>query len=356
MTAESRIEQSYDSTATIDQMNPVAAFSGRFPQSVSPVSHFTVRAWDGTTGDALAQVQDFGDLASRRTTSSTTFSTRPSPARTSRASSTLDASANGPGTLLAQRESTYTVNNAIPAATEIRDLVIGGNQPLSGTPGTPYTGAATQVQASNITLDPGDLGNIGTLTDPTGYQLSYTYEPITETYVTGVTDSFGLTSSRTMNLDFGLAATTTDANAQVVTYSYDQWGRVQDVWGPTDPTTGQATIAMQYSQGGIGGPAWALTQHKDFQSATGDTIDTVTFADGSAGSSRPNRRRTCSSPTGRRPMATTSAASSSGTPTGGSCRKANPSSTTPVPRRRWCRRSRRTPSSSRTTASTVPPA
>jgi len=36
-----------------------------------------------------------------------------------------------------------------------------------------------------------------------------------------VTDSFSLASSSTPNLDFGLPATTTDANGKVVTYSYD---------------------------------------------------------------------------------------------------------------------------------------
>ena len=276
MFAEGRIDQPFDGTTAIDQVNPQAAFSGMFPQTVSPVSHYTVRAWDGT--GSLTQYQDFGDLASTaddiiyhlqyQTFSGTHFT----------GLSHIDEQTNGAGTLLAQREASYTVTSGRPQVTQIRDLVIGGNQPVSG---SPYTGTSTQVQTSNITYNTADLGNVGSFTDPTGYKLTYTYDTNTKTQVTGVSDTFGLTSSRTMSQDYGLPATTTDANGKVVTYNYDSYGRLSKIWAPGDATTGQATIQMTYSQGGAAAATpWAMTQHKDFQSTTGDTIDTIAFADG----------------------------------------------------------------------------
>ncbi len=277
VSVERRIDQPYDGTIQFSAVNPSVVFSTMSPTNTAPVGRVTNRLFSAT-GD-LTQFQDFGDLASSvdnvnynlqyQTFSGTHFT----------GLIHVDAKAGGPGTLLAQRESTYTVTGTRPQLTQVRDLVIGGNQP-GGT--TAYTGTSTQVQTWNFTYNPADLGNLATATDPTGYKLTYTYDANTKSHVATITDSFGLTSSATYNQDFGLPATTTDANGQVVTYNYDGCGRMSKVWAPGDPTTGQPTIQMTYFQGNALPHAtpWALTQHKDVQSTTGDTIDTVAFSDG----------------------------------------------------------------------------
>jgi YD repeat-containing protein len=180
-------------------------------------------------------------------------------------------------TPVAEREATYVLTNGNPRLTQISDHVFGGNKP--GTT-TPYAG-----ELSTYTFDydeaSGDHGLLRTFTVPSGYTLTYGYDPQTLTYVTSVLDSFGYSLSSTPSYDFGLPLTTTDANGKTTTYSYDSAGRLAKIWGPTDPTVGTPTIQMSYSAGGTGGfPAWAMTQHKDVQSTTGDTIDTVTFVDG----------------------------------------------------------------------------
>jgi RHS repeat-associated protein len=247
-----------------------------FPATQSPVSHYTLHGWDANGN--LTFYVDYGDLTSSADDLIYNLQYQMFSGTHFTGLNHIDARMAGPETLVAQREATYTVTNNRPQVTQIRDLVIGGSQPVSG---SPYTGTSTQIQTYNLTYNTADLGNVGTFTDPTGYELTYTYDAATKTHVTGVSDTFSLTSSRTMNQDYGLPATTTDANGKVVTYNYDSYGRLSKVWSPVDPTTGQATIQMTYSQGGAGAATpWAMTQHKDFQSTTGVTIDTVAFADG----------------------------------------------------------------------------
>jgi RHS repeat-associated protein len=242
--------------------------------SAAPVAHYTIRTFDGQGN--MDTVIDEGDLANtsdniRHELHYVTFT-----GQHFTGIDNVTTKLPGPGTVIAQRDATYTLAGTRPLLTQMRDFVYGGNQPVTG---TPYTG---QTSTYTFTYDPADLGNLKTATDPTGYKLTYSYDTTTKTHVTSASDTFSLTSSATYNLDFGLPLTTTDANGKVVTYNYDAFGRTSKIWGPTDPTTGQATIQMSYSQGGTTAAAvpWALTQHKDFQSTTGDTIDTVTFVDG----------------------------------------------------------------------------
>ena len=275
VTGEGRVDEAYDRTVQLFA-NPTTVFSGRFPVTQAPVAHYTVRGW---SPDGLSIYVDFGDLTS--TTDDVIYNLQYTtyPGITHLTALThIDERTNGSGQLLAQRDATYTVTNNRPQLTTVSDRIINGYQPVTG---TLYTGTAAQIQTTNITYNTADLGNIATYTDPTGYKLTYTYDSATKTHVTGVSDSFSLTSSRTMNQDYGLPATTTDVNSKVVTYNYDSYGRLSKVWAPGDPTTGQATIQMTYSQGGAAAATpWAMTQHKDFQSTNGTTIDTVAFADG----------------------------------------------------------------------------
>jgi RHS repeat-associated protein len=175
-------------------------------------------------------------------------------------------------TTLQKRTLSFKTQNGHPTLEKVSDLIFRGNQP--GTT-TAWTG---QASTSTFQFNDADFGGVGFYTDPTGYKVTYGYDA-TKTYVTNITDSFGYKSSSTPNLDFGLPATTTDVNGKVVTYNYDAFGRLSKVWGPTDPTSGTATIQMTYTQGASTAPTFprsATTKHKD----TSGTIDTVTFDDG----------------------------------------------------------------------------
>jgi RHS repeat-associated protein len=279
VTAERRLDEPFDGAIDTSRIDPVATFSGMTPQTWAPVAHHTLRSWNAN-GD-LATYNDNGDLSTSADDVRYTIQYQTFPNTHFTGVTHVDATkvTGGTQTKLAQREATYTTTSGRPQLTQIRDLVIGGSQPGTG---TAYTGTTAQVQTYNFTYDPADYGNIKTFRDPTLYLLTYDYDTGTKTHVTKVTDTtFGLSSSSTPNLDYGLPATTTDANGKVVTYYYDTYGRLNKVWAPGDPTNGQATIEMTYSQGGAAAATpWAKTQHKDFQSTSGDTIDTVAFADG----------------------------------------------------------------------------
>jgi RHS repeat-associated protein len=276
-TFEQTLEQPFNGKIFRNDISyPLSAFSGQSVVSAAPAAHHVTRTWDATGN--LTDVRDFGDLATGADNVWQEIRYATFTGQHFTAVDRIISHLAGPGTVFAQRDATFTVTNNRPQVTQIRDFIYGGNQPGTG---TAYTGQATQTSVYSFTYDPVDLGNLKTFTDPTTYRLTFGYDA-TKTHVTSVSDSFSLTSSRTMNMDFGLPLTTTDANAKVVTYSYDVYGRLSKVWAPTDPTSGQATIQMSYSKGGTTAATfpWALTQHKDFQSTTGDTIDTVTFVDG----------------------------------------------------------------------------
>jgi RHS repeat-associated protein len=181
-------------------------------------------------------------------------------------------------TILARRQATWVLQNNRPVMTRMTDFIHGGEQPGTG---TLYNG---QESITSFTYDDavGDFGNLRTVTAPSGHVLTLTFDTTTRTYPTRVEDNFGLFSTSTINYDFGAPASTTDANGEAVNYGYDNFGRASKVWGPTDPISVQPTIEMVYSQasGTAAEVPWARTRHKDFQSSTSDTIDTVAFIDG----------------------------------------------------------------------------
>jgi RHS repeat-associated protein len=272
----STLEQQFNGKSSIFELgDPTSVFLTQPVSTPAPVAHLTTESFDSLGN--LTAVRDFGDIStSADDVWQDIHYTTPSGHFTG--VDRVTSRRNSDGVAFAQREATFALTGTAPLLTQVKDYIFGGNAPGTG---TAYTGQATQVTAYNYTYLAADLGNPRTVTDPATYALTYDYDS-TKTHVTKVTDSFTLTSSATVNMDFGLPATTTDANGKVVTYLYDVYGRLNKVWGPTDPTTGTATIEMLYSQasGTAAAVPWARTRHKDFQSTTGDTIDTVTFADG----------------------------------------------------------------------------
>jgi len=182
-------------------------------------------------------------------------------------------------------------------STCVRDLpvsftVTGGGTPMRRREGTVdcASGKLTQLrqfladgQAAVTDLEYLSDGNLRRVTSPpnaTGqrYQISYEYDPTAATHVARTTDSFGLTSTATYDLRFGLVASNVDTNNNPTSYVYDEFGRTASVTGPYETGTGTPTIRFEYHPDAA--VPWAMTRHLDkFRSAT-DTIDTVQFVDG----------------------------------------------------------------------------
>ncbi len=138
------------------------------------------------------------------------------------------------------------------------------------------------------------FGNIVNVTGPanaTGqrYGTDYVFDSEVDTYVTGITDSFGYTSSATYDVRFGELLSTTDLNGQPMTYTLDDVGRIVTVTGPYQAGTGFDTITFAYNPlldvpGDDQYPdvdvSWAQTQHIDVYRNIADPIETAMFIDG----------------------------------------------------------------------------
>jgi len=154
------------------------------------------------------------------------------------------------------------------------------------------TGNVTQVRQylANGTFAQTDLGyfpngNLQLVTGPANstnqrYQVGYQYDPVVQTYITTITDTFGYASSATYNFKYGNVATTTDTNNNVTSYTFDQFGRTETIKGPYEQAGTLPTIRFEYHPNDA--PAWALTKNLDpYRDPTGaDTINTVLFTDG----------------------------------------------------------------------------
>jgi RHS repeat-associated protein len=155
------------------------------------------------------------------------------------------------------------------------------------------TGNVTRVSqylaggaAAQTDLDYFSNGNLQRVTGPanaTGqrYQVAYTYDPDVQTFITGITDSFGYSSGAVYNLKYGQVEAATDINSNVTSYTYDNFGRVETVRGPYEQSP-QTPPTIQFIYHPEAGTPWALTRHYDpYRSADGtDTLDTVLFTDG----------------------------------------------------------------------------
>ncbi|RKS76907.1 RHS repeat-associated protein [Actinomadura pelletieri DSM 43383] len=156
------------------------------------------------------------------------------------------------------------------------------------------TGNVTRHRAKSGTGDDAvtdvtynDNGTIASIKSPANhrgqrYERAYTYDDTTGTYVTSTVDSFGLRSGAAYDLRFGQVTTATDANGQEQKTTYDAIGRVDSVTGPHDHDAGRPTIDFEYRPDAE--VPYAVTRHLDRAadgSVKADTIDTVTFTDGS---------------------------------------------------------------------------
>ena len=126
-------------------------------------------------------------------------------------------------------------------------------------------------------------GNLQQVTGPPNqhgqrYRLDYAYDPVVQSHITAIDDSFGYSSSATYNLKYGTVATTTDLNANRTSYDYDAFGRVARITGPYEQGVITPTIRFEYHPEAA--VPWALTQHFDSYRSPTDTIDTVVFVDG----------------------------------------------------------------------------
>ena len=113
------------------------------------------------------------------------------------------------------------------------------------------------------------------------YRLDYVYDPVVGIYIESTTDSFGLHSTATYNLKFGLVETTTDFNNQVIRNTYDAVGRTDTVVGPYEAAENRLTIDFEYHPEAP--VPYAVSRHVDRQAdgtVRADTIDTVAFIDG----------------------------------------------------------------------------
>jgi RHS repeat-associated protein len=154
------------------------------------------------------------------------------------------------------------------------------------------TGNLTQVRAylengtvAHTNLDYFENGNLKKVTAPENLnglhpELEYEYDGTVQTHITEIEDNLGYESSATYHLKYGQVATTTDLNGNLVSNTYDQFGRLVSVTGPYEQGGPTPTIRFEFHPEAA--VPWALTKHLDsFRDPSGnDTIDTVIFTDG----------------------------------------------------------------------------
>jgi RHS repeat-associated protein len=105
------------------------------------------------------------------------------------------------------------------------------------------------------------------------YTVTYGYDNVVHTFRRTATDSFGYTSTTDWNYELGEPTITVDVNGQVTRREYDAFGRLTDLFAPTDP----ANAAVHVDYGHRATVPWARSQHR---LPEGGTLDTVVFADG----------------------------------------------------------------------------
>ncbi len=176
----------------------------------------------------------------------------------------LRETATATGTLLRRREA--TVDCVTADVTQVRRYLADGAAAIT-----------------DLTYFPN--GNLRSVTDPVTkhgqrYRADFDYDTVVGVHVESVVDSFGHRSTSTHDLRFGTVATSTDKNNQQIRRLYDAVGRTDSVTGPYEIPENRYTIDFEYHP--EASVPYAVTRHVD-RTATGvrdDTIDTVTFIDG----------------------------------------------------------------------------
>src|SRR5262245_2459726 len=173
-----------------------------------------------------------------------------------------------------------------------RTTVVGNGRPMRQREATVdcATGEVRQVRQylDSSTYAATDLayfrnGNLKPVTMPPNksgqrYQLTYDYDPVVQTHVARVTDSFGYASTAAHDLRFGGLETSVDTNNNATSYAYDAFGRVVSITAPYQQGGSTPTISFEYHHDAA--VPWALTKHLDNFRGPAATIDTVLFTDG----------------------------------------------------------------------------
>ena len=134
---------------------------------------------------------------------------------------------------------------------------------------------------TQLTFD--DWGNYNQIIYPANesgqtYTVDYVYDADRHTDIASVSDSYGLTGAATYHGENGALASQTDANGQVTSYTYDEYGRLATLTGPYEQGSGQASASFEYFPTA---PGYAYGLAHNFDAFhTGDTIDTASFKDG----------------------------------------------------------------------------
>ncbi|MGX7828888.1 SpvB/TcaC N-terminal domain-containing protein [Actinokineospora sp. 24-640] len=180
---------------------------------------------------------------------------------------TLREIATGTGTLLRRREA--VVDCATANLAQVREHLADG--------------AAGTVAVTDLEYFPD--GNLRSVTDPVTkhgqrYRVDYGYDQVVGVHVESITDSFGYRSTSTHDLRFGKQNDVTDKNGQRMVTAFDAVGRVDSMAGPYELQEDRLTIDFEYHPEAT--VPYAVTRNVD-RAADGvraDTIDTVTFVDG----------------------------------------------------------------------------
>ncbi len=160
------------------------------------------------------------------------------------------------------------------------------------------SGTTTPVNAvTTMTYD--SYGNLKSIVYPpndatptTPKKYTYEYDPIYNKYVISITDGLGYSSIAIYDSRFDKVTKTTDLSGNIMTYTYDSFGRLNTIQAPKEIGVNDFTLKFHYftklgdlpNEYGITAANFApvaLTQHFD-PTNPANPIETYTFIDGLA--------------------------------------------------------------------------
>ncbi len=119
-------------------------------------------------------------------------------------------------------------------------------------------------------------GNLKQTTNAKGATTQYIYDP-TKTFIIEEINSLDHITYRTLDTSTGNVVRSKDPNGFIITYEYDEFGRITKEVQPYDSVS-QPTTAYQYDQDGTA-PSIIQVQRRE-QSGTDNTFDTLSILDG----------------------------------------------------------------------------